>query len=265
MKVTIFDIKRFAVHDGPGIRTTVFLKGCPLSCWWCHNPESQSGEPVTVDMERKVDGRIVAAKKTYGEEMDVDQLVEILLRDLPYFEESCGGITFSGGEPLMQAAPLERMLRMCRQKGLHTAVDTCGYASREAFDRVLGHTDLFLYDLKHMDQELHRTYTGVDNTLIIANADHLLRSGARVIFRIPVIPGINTSDEETERFLSFLEERKAMLEEVHLLPYHRIADSKYSRLSMKQRLPEVKEPGEKLLAHLKTKFESTGLQVSVGG
>ena len=120
MTVTIFDIKRFAVHDGPGIRTTVFLKGCPLRCWWCHNPESQDMKPVTVDITRKVNGKNVPGKRVYGERMEVDQLVEILIRDRHFYEESGGGVTFSGGEPMMQPGALALLLEACKQQGLHT-------------------------------------------------------------------------------------------------------------------------------------------------
>jgi pyruvate formate lyase activating enzyme len=263
--VVIFDIKRFAVHDGPGIRTTVFLKGCPLRCWWCHNPESQLQEPFTVDVERKVNGKIVPAKKTYGERIGVEELVEILLRDRHFYEESGGGITFSGGEPMMQVDALEALLESCKRNGLHTAVDTSGFAERGHFDRVMKFTDLFLFDLKNTDNGLHRKFTGVENGLIFSNADHLLAAGARVIFRIPVIPGVNTSDEEVSGFISFLEERNGSLDEIHLLPYHRIAQNKYFRLRMKQQLPEVKEPDQAYMEQLRERFERTGLRVSIGG
>lgn len=263
--VVIFDIKRFAVHDGPGIRTTVFLKGCPLRCWWCHNPESQTMEPVTVDIERKVNGRIVAGKKTYGEKIDGSVLMESLLRDRHFYEESGGGVTFSGGEPLLQIDGLTELLMLCGQNGIHTTVDTSGYADREHFERILPYTDLFLYDLKNMDPELHKKYTGADNGLIQDNADYLLENGANVVFRIPVIPGINTWEEEILRMIEFLRERQEYMKEVHLLPYHRIAGNKYLRLGMKPQLPDVKEPDQVLMEQIKTKFEKTGLEVIIGG
>ncbi len=262
---TIFDIKRFAVHDGPGIRTTVFFKGCPLRCWWCHNPESQLPEPETVEVERQVDGRNVPARRTYGEQVGTADLMEIILRDRHYYAESGGGVTFSGGEPLMQPEALSELLRVCRKAGLHTCVDTCGHVPATDFERILDDTDLFLYDLKHMDPGLHLKYTGTGNGLILSNADRLLEAGARVIFRIPVIPGINTSDEETGRMISFLEERSDRCREVHLLPYHRIAGQKYSRLGKAIRLPEVKEPGRKMMEALQKRFEQTGLEVLIGG
>jgi len=263
--VTIFDIKRFAVHDGPGIRTTVFMKGCPLRCWWCHNPESQAMEPFTIDIERKVNGKSVAGKKTYGEKIETADLMEIILRDQHFYEESGGGVTFSGGEPLRQIKELSELLEASKRNGLHTTVDTSGFAKRAEFKQILQDTDLFLYDLKHMDPELHKRYTGVDNSLIHSNADYLIENGANLIFRIPVIPGVNTSGEELHRMLSFLVERADFMKELHLLPYHRIADNKYFRLRMKQELPELREPDHAFMEQLKKEFEKSGLEVIIGG
>lgn len=263
--VTIFDIKRFAVHDGPGIRTTVFLKGCPLRCWWCHNPESQEREPVTVDIMRKVNGSSVPGKKVYGERLKVDELVQILLKDMHFYEESGGGVTFSGGEPMMQPEGLLQLLEACKMHGIHTTVDTSGYASREQFDRVLPLTDLFLFDLKNMDPVLHKKYTGVDNGPILSNAAYLLEKEARVIFRIPVIPGINTSSAEVSGMVRFLGEVAEKMTEVHLLPYHRIAQNKYRRLDMEPYLADVAEPDEHMMRQLKEEFKKTGLEVVIGG
>lgn len=263
--VIIFDIKRFAVHDGPGIRTTLFLKGCPLRCWWCHNPESQSGEPFTVDVDRKLDGRTIPAKKRYGKEMNRGDLMDIILRDRHFFEESEGGVTFSGGEPMMQFDGLKDLLRECKRNGLHTTLDTSGFAGQALFEEILDDTDLFLYDLKNMDPELHRTYTGVDNGLILSNADFLLEHGANVIFRIPVVPGINTSSAELDRFYGFIEKRSALIKEVHLLPYHRIAANKYSRLGMKNQVSELNEPEPVFLENLRKRFEKAGPVVVIGG
>ena len=263
--VVIFDIKRFAVHDGPGIRTTVFLKGCPLRCWWCHNPESQASEPFTVDIERKLDGKNLPGKKTYGEKIEIAALMDILLRDTHFYEESGGGVTFSGGEPMMQADGLTELLEACKRHGLHTAVDTSGFAKRDKFEKILSNTDLFLFDLKNMDPELHKKFTGVDNGLILSNADYLLENRANIIFRIPVIPGINTSKEEVNRMVSYLEERAEYLKEVHLLPYHRIAENKYFRLRMRNQLPEVREPDQSFMEQLKVRYEETGMEVIIGG
>ena len=263
--VTVFDIKRFAVHDGPGIRTTVFLKGCPLRCWWCHNPESQEQEPVTLNIERKLNGRGVPGKKVYGEQMELEQLMEILIRDTHFYEESGGGVTFSGGEPLMQPEGLLELLEACKVQSIHTTVDTCGFARQEHFESILEFTDLFLFDLKNMDPGLHKKYTGVDNGPILSNADFLLKKGASVVFRIPVIPGINTSGEEVSALVNFLKERAAMMTEVHLLPYHRIAENKYRRLQMKFHLEDLAEPDATLMRWLNEEFVKTGLEVITGG
>ncbi len=263
--LTVFDIKRFAVHDGPGIRTTVFLKGCSLRCWWCHNPESQAKEPFTIDIKRKVNGRSIPGKKTYGETIEVENLMEVILKDQHYYEESGGGVTFSGGEPLMQTETLSELLESCKKQGLHTTIDTSGFAKQEQFEKVLPHTDLFLYDLKNMDPELHKEYIGVDNGLIHSNAEFLLENSANLVFRIPVIPGINTTDNEVSLMVAYLEKRRAFMKEVHLLPYHRIAENKYFKLRMKQRPSQVKEPDQAFMEELKTRFEKTGLDVVLGG
>ena len=212
-----------------------------------------------------MNGKSLVVNKTYGERIGVDDLMDILLRDRHFYEESGGGVTFSGGEPMFQADALEVLLKACKQKGLHTAVDTSGFARRDLFDRILEHTDLFLFDLKNMDPGLHMKYTGVENGLILSNADHLLDKGARVIFRIPVIPGVNTSDDEIDRLVSFIEKRREGLEELHLLPYHRIAENKYFRLRMEQQLPDVKEPDQAFMEHLHERFGKTGLAISIGG
>ena len=165
----------------------------------------------------------------------------------------------------MQSEGLKYLLEACKGHGIHTTVDTSGQARQEQFEEILDSTDLFLYDLKNMDPELHKKYTGVDNALILSNADYLLNAGAHLIFRIPVIPGINTSSEEVDGMVRFLAERADKMKELHLLPYHRIADNKYQRLKMKQQLQEVKEPSEAEMQLLKKTFEKTGLEVVIGG
>jgi pyruvate formate lyase activating enzyme len=263
--VTIFDIKRFAVHDGPGIRTTVFLKGCPLACRWCHNPESQSEEIIHVEEEKKLNGRSVTVERTYGEKIEADELMEVLLRDQHFYEESEGGITFSGGEPLCQTSQLLYLLERASEAGLHTVVDTSGYARPDTIKKVAARTGLVLCDLKNMDSELHLRHTGVDNSLILSNADLLLEEGAKVIFRIPVVPGVNTSKEEKERYLAYLVQRKEKLGEVHLLPYHRMAEYKYHRLGKAYPAMDIPEPDRPLMEEMKKEFETTGLTVHIGG
>jgi len=241
------------------------MKGCPLQCKWCHNPESRSVEAITVETSRKLNGKILRGSRTFGEEIGDQELMDLLLRDRHFYIASGGGVTFSGGEPLFQPLALETILKLCREHGLHTAVDTCGHADADDFTRVKEFTDLFLFDLKVMDPERHKEYTGTGNERIHSNVDLLLRSGARVIFRVPVLPGVNTSGEETERFLSFIRERSHLAEAVHLLPYHRIASGKYRRLGLTVDMEELEEPSPEFTKELKYKFETSGLPVTIGG
>ncbi|MEX0986148.1 MAG: glycyl-radical enzyme activating protein [Bacteroidales bacterium] len=261
----IFDIKRFALHDGPGIRTTVFFKGCPLHCLWCHNPESHSTMPESYRTNRNVDGKEVSMARIYGKKVGSDALLGELMRDMVFFEESGGGVTLSGGEPLMQHDSVIRLLVELGKKGIHRAVDTSGYSSTEHLLMVAEHTDLFLYDLKIMDPLEHKKYTGVDNRLILENADILLKLGNRVVFRIPVIPGINDTDEELAAFKKFLTLRRKMFMEVNLLPYHRTGSGKYRRMDLEYEGEGIEEPSATKMNHLKTAFENCGINVSVGG
>jgi pyruvate formate lyase activating enzyme len=197
--------------------------------------------------------------------MEVDRLMDTLLKDMHFYEESGGGVTFSGGEPLMQPESLLELLEACKMHGIHTTVDTCGYAKQERFERILPLTDLFLFDLKHMDPALHKKHTGVDNALILSNAIFLLEQEARVIFRIPVIPGINTTSTEVDAMIGFLDGQAEKMKEIHLLPYHRIAGNKYRKLQMEQHLDHVAEPDEQMMHQLKEEFMKTGLEVIIGG
>jgi pyruvate formate lyase activating enzyme len=265
MPALIADIIRFATHDGPGIRTTVFLKGCPLECAWCHNPETISpapeigyvatrcigcGQCVRVceqGAHRMDDGRhlfdrercvacgacadvcLGEALALYGREMTADELLAIVLEDRTFYEQTGGGMTLSGGEPLLQADFCAELLAMARREGLHTAVDTCGAVPWEAFEAVLPATDLFLYDLKHTDADLHERYTGMDNSLILENLRRLSEAGAAIEIRIPRVPGVNDDDtfrDEAEKLLSGLPGIRA----VKFLPFNDYARSKYEAL-----------------------------------
>ncbi len=253
------------MHDGPGIRTTIFMKGCPLHCGWCHNPESQSAQPIELEVQRRVNGHSVTRTRRIGEEMEPLKVVEVLERDRPFYEESGGGVTFSGGEPLLQAEVLSELLRLCKERELHTAVDTCGFAPTSDFERIAENTDLFLFDLKHMDAGLHKKYTGADNRLIITNADYLLERGAKVLFRVPVIPNMNTTEFEMECIIGFLEKRRNAFSEIHLLPYHKISAHKYQQMGMIHRIPVWSEPDQEFLERIKKRFRYRGLEVTVGG
>lgn len=261
----IFDIKRFALHDGPGIRTTVFLKGCPIRCLWCHNPESHSPEIEEYTVKRIVDGKEIIMNRVYGKKASVEEVLEEVLNDKVFYDESGGGVTFSGGEPLMQHEDLIELLKALGTLGIHRTVDTAGVSSPKIIEMVAEHTDLFLYDLKIMDPYMHKKYIGVDNLQILKNADLLLEKGSKVIFRIPLIPGVNDSDEELNSFLEFLSARKGKFSEVHLLPYHKIGSQKYNRMAMKYLLEELQEPSESYIEELKEIIEASGATVSIGG
>ncbi len=249
---TIFNIQRFSIHDGPGTRTTIFFKGCPLACWWCHNPEGRS----SAIEERN--------GQTIGREISADELMDEILKDRILYEESGGGVTFSGGEPLAQPAFLEEMLRRCREHGIHTAIDTSGYVSKASLRKALPLADLFLFDLKIMDPVKHLRYTDVSNTEIIDNLEYLLSKKARVIVRIPVIPGITFTAENLDQIAGYLRQFDPR-PEVNLLPFHRIGESKYNRYNIKYRMPSKKEPNLKDIVSLSTTFEKEGIPVKIGG
>ncbi len=276
MKARIFEIKRFAVHDGDGIRTTVFFKGCPLKCVWCHNPEGISfgpqlayyenkcigcGECLTVcpqnahriennthifDREKCVEcGKCAEvclgnALTFYGKEMTVEELLPLLLEDKEFYETSGGGVTLSGGECLMQADFCCELLKELKANGVHTAVDTCGFVQKSAIDKVMPYTDVFLYDLKAFDEDIHIKCTAQSNKMILENLRYIDSCGKKTEIRIPYVPDYN-SDEiiKLAEFMSELEN----LSGVRVLPYHNFAGSKYESLDMENTLP-VKLPDD---------------------
>jgi pyruvate formate lyase activating enzyme len=296
----IFDIRKYSVHDGPGIRTTVFLKGCPLDCWWCHNPESQSSQPepilrpnlciacdacigactegaiarsegtLTWDRSRCtscgdcIQVCLAGARELAGRAYSVAEVVAELERDRLFYEESGGGVTFSGGEPLLQWRFLVEVLRACRQRELHTALDTSGFTSWEVFEQVLPFTDLVLYDLKHTDPERHRQYTGVPLEPILRNLERLAERGVPVWLRVPVVPGINDDDLNLRR-VGELAVRLPNIRQVNLLPYHTSAAGKYERLGRPYRLPDTPVPGDAYMNKLAELVQGYGVVVKVGG
>ena len=219
----IFDIKRFAIHDGPGIRTTVFLKGCPLRCAWCHNPESIEQNPRIVGKVLKLNGRSFTKEETIGYEISTDKLYVELEKERTFMEESGGGVTFSGGEPLMQHDFLMEMLRICKKNGMHTTLDTSLYAPWEKIEAVSEFTDLFLVDLKLMDSEAHRKYTGVDNNLILENIRKLSALDVSITIRIPLIPEVTATADNIRQTISFLQSLNG-IRNVDLLPFHNRAN-----------------------------------------
>lgn len=256
MKALICDIKRLAVHDGDGIRTTVFLKGCPLKCVWCHNPESISFKPQTAFYKNKcvgcgecqkedftVDACLGEARVLYGKEMTVEELLPLLTEDKAFYENSGGGVTLSGGECLCQAAFCAELLKRLKEEGIRTAVDTCGFVQREAIDQVLPYTDVFLYDLKAMDEDVHIQCTGQSNGRILENIQYIDAKGKAIEVRIPYVPGYNSDQiEGIAEFVATLKNVK----DVKVLPYHNYAGSKYQALGMENTLPEVLPTDEEI-------------------
>jgi len=272
----IFDFKRYTLHDGPGIRAAVHLKGCPLSCWWCHNPESQSPLPQTLFRgERCIScGRCGAsedtgscpsgAKELCGKKITVNDLMALILKERIFFEQSGGGVTLSGGEPLLQPDFVIALLKECRRFEIHTAVDTCGFVSRSVLMEILPLTDLFLYDIKHMDNEKHLKYTGVDNETILSNLKTLGNAGALIYARMPFIPEINTDEKNLHSTGAFLRSVGGVVK-VNLLPYHNAAEEKHRRWNSEYRLKGLNAPSEELLKDRAAILESYGLKIEVGG
>lgn len=246
----IFDIKRFAIHDGPGIRTTVFLKGCPLKCLWCHNPESQPFGIVNLKKQNITVGRLIPA----------GEVIREVSRDTLFFDESGGGVTFSGGEPLAQPEFLTTLLDECGRLNIHRAVDTAGYAPTDVLMNIAERAELFLFDLKLADPARHMEFTGVDNALIQSNLKALAGSGAAIQIRIPVIPGITDGKENLSELASFIKSLDSV-PPVKLLPYHRAAMDKYPRFDLSKPLPATKEPTQKDMAAARTYMSSLGLEV----
>ena len=265
VSLTIFDVKRFAVHDGPGIRTTVFLKGCPLDCWWCHNPESRKKEPEKITYKRKVGGYEVETSKVYGRTINPEELMDEILKDKIFFEESGGGVTFSGGEPLYQIDGLVEMLKRCKLHGMHTVVDTSGYAHWSSIERILPYTDLFLYDLKLIDPQNHQKYTGVNNDLIMQNLEKLLQQNIEVELRIPIVPGVNDSQDVLKHYQDFLEKKLGKAVRISLLTYHNIGDNKYQKLNAENRMKGLANHAGLSVDDFKRELASSGFLVETGG
>ena len=265
MNGIIFDIKRFAVHDGPGIRTTVFMKGCPLNCWWCHNPESINKAPVCVPKTVKLNGRTYTNEETVGYETSSEELLQEICKEQIFMEESGGGVTFSGGEPLLQHRFLLEMLKLCKERNIQTAVDTTVFSGWKIADSIAGIADLLLIDLKLMDEDSHKKYTGVSNRSILENIRKLSEARRRIRIRIPVIPGINDTSDNIGKSIDFLKELNSPVEAIDLLPYHDIAKHKYDRFRLPNRLAGKPSISKEDLSGLQKRFEAAGFTVKIGG
>jgi pyruvate formate lyase activating enzyme len=307
-----YDIQGFSVQDGPGIRTTVFLKGCPLRCPWCHSPESQEfktelnwmkircigveacgkciaacpkgliskGEPTQNAAGQDIIYPIVdksscdecglcassckpSALYMCGDDMTVDEVLHRLLRDKPFYDESGGGVTVSGGECLCQPQFTLELLKRCKAEGIHTAVDTTGYVPWRIIESILPYTDLFLYDLKCMDSKLHKQVIGVPNELILENARKIAEAGGRFQIRIPVIPLFNDSEEHFRLYGEFLKLISKAVDIVQLLPYHKLGISKHDRLLKHEKIFVAEPPSDSLMNRRRDQLASYGFKVTI--
>jgi len=298
----LFDIKRFSINDGPGVRVTVFFKGCPLSCKWCHNPESQSfkteklynknkcigcdscveicpenaltltkTEGIITDFEKCVlCGKCAGVCPTHateisGKEYSEDEIFSIILKETNMMDFSDGGVTFSGGEPLMYPEVLKKLLIRCGEENIHRAVDTCGYVKTLVIEKIMPYTDLFLYDLKLMDSEQHKKWTGVNNELILENLRFISDNQKPFHIRIPLVDGVNSEDENIEETISFLLSLKRKPDVVGLLPYHNIAQKKYEKLGKIYDDEGMLEPSKERQKRILEKFIQNGLTARIGG
>ncbi len=253
----VFDIKRFAIHDGPGIRTSIFFKGCPLSCWWCHNPESQKKGIELLDFKFK-------GQKQIGWETSPEQLLAEAEKDRPFYEQSNGGVTFTGGEPLMQPNFLIGTAKLFKQHELHLCLDTTGFASPSVFQDISQYIDLFLFDLKHLDDAIHKKYTGVSNKSILKNLEYLVENKKEVHIRFPFVPSVNNHPDYLENISGYLRDLKH-IKNLYLLPYHKIASGKYEQLNFENKMNGIQEPDKMEMDNVKSFFEHQGFDVKIGG
>jgi len=297
----IFDIKRYSINDGPGIRLTLFFKGCPLSCRWCHNPESLSPRAQKLYAAQKCIGcgecvkvcphqacRISAAgvitdpalcrscgacadicpsmaTEMSGRTYRIDELLAIIDKEVPFFDQSGGGVTFSGGEPLMHAPVLLELLEACGRRRIHRAVDTSGYGKTADLIKIAEQTELFLFDLKLMDVARHKEFTGVDNRLILDNLRRLAASGAEIEIRVPLITGINDDRQNLEQLATFIAGLPGITPRISLLPFHNVAENKYRKLGQSYDVGGMSTPGSESLQQAAEICAAQGLVASLGG
>lgn len=295
----IFDIQGYSINDGPGIRTTVFFKGCPLTCWWCSNPESQEQSrqllfldslcikchqcvlvcPTGATTVNTADGTIKLdrslcnacglcvevcpseARVMSGRLVTVDEVLEVVKKDALFYRNSGGGVTASGGEPTSQPQFLLALFRKCQESNIHTVLDTCGYVRWEILKEILEYTELVFFDIKHMVSAKHKEYTGVDNKLILENAKKIVALGKPIRIRIPLIPGFNDSAENISRTAHFV--TKLGISEIDLLPYHQFGRNKYARLGLIYKLNNLESYQQEQIDKIKNEYESSGIQVTI--
>lgn len=298
----IISIQKYCIHDGDGIRTTVFFKGCLLNCWWCHNPESQSYQPQIMHNEEKCthcqtcvsrckqqaitfeNGRIITdaekctmcetcidycinnARERTGKSYTVTQLIKEIEKDRMFYEESFGGVTLSGGEIMTQNMEyIEELAKRLKRKGYNITIDTCGYAPYENYERMLPYVDTFLYDIKLMDEEKHKKYMGKGNKLILDNLKKISDAGANIYIRIPVIGGVNADEASMNAIIAFLKDN-IRVKKVNLLPYHNTGSSKYARLGVEYKGKDLFAPSPESMQKFVEKFQDSGFHdTQIGG
>lgn len=298
----VFNTQDFSIHDGPGIRTVIFLSGCPLRCWWCQNPESATMEQKLFFLTEKcigcgactlactknaislINGKastdrticngcgkccpicINDARRISGEVKSAGKVAVTACRDKIFFDSSGGGVTLSGGEILYQAEFSTAILALCKDKGVHTAIETCGFGSWDKFSKILEYTDLVLYDFKHMDSKQHEAGTGIGNELILENAIRISKEAKKkLIARVPVIPGYNDTESNMKALAEFILNNLEQPVKVHLLPYHQLGESKIDMLEKAEERPQVTPPSDTHMESLQSTLVGYGLEVVIGG
>ncbi|QSX05332.1 glycyl-radical enzyme activating protein [Sedimentibacter sp. zth1] len=298
-KALIFNIQKFSLHDGQGIRTTIFFKGCPLNCKWCHNPEGiniakeimhdnakctlcrvcidncpsnaisiQNNNILTDNLLCKYCGKCVFncvynVREIVGKEYTVEEVLKEVLKDKVFYEESGGGVTLSGGEPVMQIDFVEELLKKLKENNIHTAVDTSGAMTFDCYERIYKYTDVFLYDLKIMDDEKHKIFVGTTNKVILENLKKLSKIHKHIIIRMPIINNINANFEHISTTIKYLKDLN--IEEVNLLPYHDISRHKYRQLNINYDECNMSVPSDNTMDKFKEMFQKSGLNVKIGG
>ncbi len=300
MEGNIFNIEHFAIHDGPGIRTTVFLKGCPMACIWCHNPEGLSGKRHMIRYDKRCigcgecvkgcpqgalgmstshgivvdDQKCIACGKCVdiccanaiemvGGTMSSRQVADVVLKDVTFYDESGGGVTFSGGEPLAQWAFVKECSQLLKQRGIHIAMETSGCVRQDVIQEIAPHVDLFLYDLKHIDSAVHEKYCGMGNERILENLQTLSAMGKEIIIRMVVVPGVNDAPEIVERLCAFLTKIHG-IQFISLLPLHKSATEKYRRLGRDFPIADFQVPDDERMAAVARLFKHRGFMVQIG-
>ncbi len=252
----VFNIQRFSIHDGPGVRTIVFLKGCPLRCRWCCNPESQEWDIQSINIGGKA--------KTVGRDVTVEEIMTEVEKDRTYYRRSGGGMTLSGGECLWQPEFSYALLKSAKENGINTAIETTGYASPETVLKIIENVDTVLMDIKHINGEKHKEFTGRDNSLILENAALIAKNAERLIVRTPVIPTFNDTEKDISDIADFALSL-GTVKEMHLLPYHRIGSDKYAGLGRAYTMSHIEVPTAEKMKTLLKAAESRGIKAQIGG